>query len=269
MARLNALALSAEGARQIEQLAMRAWPARVVQPLHGWRLAFSDGLTRRINSVQACDWEGREEPDRAIEQVERFYAGRGLPARFRLTALSRPEGLDAHLEARGYAVEAATDVLVADVVPGARAGHDIVLAPAPPDDWLTLWLAGLSPEEMDKRRSLLGRLPPGAVFALARTADAAAGIALAVVEDGWAGIFAMQTAEHCRGRGVAATLLDRLAARVQEMGATRLYLQVEQDNPAAQRLYQRAGFRFGYSYHYRTRCALRHPPAQAIAKTAK
>lgn len=252
MTRLDAITLSADTVRQIETLAMRAWPARVVRPLHGWRLAFTDGMTRRINSVQACDWDGGDILEQAIEEVERFYAQHGLPARFRLIALSRPEGLDAHLAARGYQVEAPTDVMVADAVPGSSTGHEIVLAPVPPDDWLALWLASLSLDEAANRRALLGRLPPGAVFALARSEAEAAGIAFAVVEAGWAGIFAMQTAARSRGQGIAAALLGRLAARVNEMGAGRLYLQVEQDNPAAQRLYQRAGFTFGYSYHYRT-----------------
>ena len=34
--------------------------------------------------------------------------------------------------------------------------------------------------------------------------------------------------------------------------ARRFYIQVEQDNDPAQRLYRGAGFAFAYSYHYRT-----------------
>ncbi len=74
-----------------------------------------------------------------------------------------------------------------------------------------------------------------------------------MVERGWAGIFAMQTAERFRGQGVAGAVLDALIAETTAMGANRLYLQVEQDNAVAQQLYRRAGFSFAYSYHYRTR----------------
>jgi ribosomal protein S18 acetylase RimI-like enzyme len=47
--------------------------------------------------------------------------------------------------------------------------------------------------------------------------------------------------------------LARCADRAGRGGANRLYVQVEQDNAVAQRLYRRAGFGFAYRYHYRTR----------------
>jgi N-acetylglutamate synthase len=139
MPRLNAIALPSSTVRAIEDLAMRAWPARSVQHLYGWRLAFSDGLTRRINSVQAVEWDDCAELEEAIPLVERFYAERGLPARFRVTAMSRPKELDSHLAGRRYEIEAPTDVLVADAAPprsGAR--HAVAIAEAVPPDWWEL-----------------------------------------------------------------------------------------------------------------------------------
>ncbi|MGH6904481.1 MAG: GNAT family N-acetyltransferase [Geminicoccaceae bacterium] len=63
----------------------------------------------------------------------------------------------------------------------------------------------------------------------------------------------MQTAAPYRGQGVARAVLDALITHAGAAGAHRLYLQVEQDNAVAQRLYLRAGFSFAYGYHYRTR----------------
>jgi ribosomal protein S18 acetylase RimI-like enzyme len=252
---LNAIALPAGTVRTIEDLAVRAWPARLVQSLHGWRLAFGDGLTRRINSVQAVEWDDRAALAEAVEQVERFYALRTLPARFRITAVSRPGDLDACLAARGYEVEAPTDVLVAKAALLRRGStrHPVTTAPTPSPDWAKCWLASGARDEAAKRRALLARLPEATVFALARTQEEPMGIGLAVIEREWAGIFAMQTAAPYRGQGVARALLDALIARAGAAGANRLYLQVEQDNAVAQRLYLRAGFGFAYSYHYRTR----------------
>jgi ribosomal protein S18 acetylase RimI-like enzyme len=252
--RLNEIALPPDVVRAIEELAMRAWPARVVEPLHGWRLAYGEGLTRRINSVQPVGWDDRAEVDRAIRQAERFYAERGLPARFRLTAVARPEGLDSHLAGRGYEIEAPTDVLVTEAAPARCDGrrHPVAVAEAPPPGWEELWLAQGGEAEAAKRRALLARLPVWAIFALAESESKPSGIGLAVIEQGWAGIFAMHTAARFRGQGVARAVLETLLAQVAARGARRLYIQVEQTNGPAQHIYRRAGFGFAYSYHYRT-----------------
>jgi ribosomal protein S18 acetylase RimI-like enzyme len=251
--RLNESALPPDAVRAIEELAMRAWPARLVEPLHGWRLAYGDGLTRRINSVQPVDWDDRAEVDRAIRQAERFYAERGLPARFRLTRVARPEGLDSHLARRGYEIEAPTDVLVTDAAPSRSVGpHPVAVTAAPSPSWEELWLAQGGEAEAAKRRALLARLPVGAIFALAESESKPSGIGLAVIERDWAGIFAMHTAARFRGQGVARAVLETLLAQAAARGARRLYIQVEQTNGPAQHIYRRAGFGFAYSYHYRT-----------------
>jgi RimJ/RimL family protein N-acetyltransferase len=251
MPRLNAIVVPRDVACAIEELAMRAWPARTVHALHGWRLAFGDGLTRRINSVQAVDWDDRARLDDTLHLVERFYSDRRLPPRFRVTAVSRPESLDERLAERGYAIEAPTDVLIAKT--GRRqadATRDLVsIAPEAAPEWRKLWLAQGGDE--GARMALLERLPAGTIFALARTASEPSGIGFMVIEQGWAGIFAMHTVKRFRGQGVAAAVLDALLTRAAALGLRRLYLQVEQDNEPAQRLYRRAGFAFAYSYHYR------------------
>jgi len=46
-----------------------------------------------------------------------------------------------------------------------------------------------------------------------------------------------------RGRGIATRLLEAAAAWLEERGAPRVMLWTAEENPAAQRLFQRAGFR--------------------------
>ena len=52
-----------------------------------------------------------------IGEAEGLYQERRLPAIFKLTLASHPEGLDEVLAARGYAVEARTAVHVAEKLP--------------------------------------------------------------------------------------------------------------------------------------------------------
>ncbi|HEY0217334.1 MAG TPA: GNAT family N-acetyltransferase [Cellulomonas sp.] len=86
-------------------------PARTVQ-VDGWRVGVSAGFTRRANSVlplgEPADLEA------AVRRAEDVLAAEGLPAVFRVCDAA-PTGLDALLDARGYAAVAATDVLVHDL----------------------------------------------------------------------------------------------------------------------------------------------------------
>lgn len=81
--------------------------------------------------------------------------------------------------------------------------------------------------------------------------SASAGVGFAVLERGCAGVFGMGTAVAWRRRGVGGALLGALAIEARDRGATRLYLQVETDNDAAQGLYRGLGFTCSHGYHYR------------------
>jgi ribosomal protein S18 acetylase RimI-like enzyme len=74
---------------------------------------------------------------------------------------------------------------------------------------------------------------------------------LFAADSGWAGVFAMATVPEFRGQGIATEVLGAGARWAAGQDATRLYLQVEEDNAAAIGLYTRAGFTRSYGYHYR------------------
>ena len=57
--------------RELEELAMNAWPAEVVQTVAGWRLRFTQGVSRRANSA----WSN--EPTGSTPLPER--SGQGEP----------------------------------------------------------------------------------------------------------------------------------------------------------------------------------------------
>lgn len=81
--------------------------------------------------------------------------------------------------------------------------------------------------------------------------EVVAGVGFAVLERGWAGIYGMGTAPPWRRMGVAAALLGAVAVEARHRHGTRLYLQVERDNPAAQSRYRGLGFTDSHRYHYR------------------
>jgi ribosomal protein S18 acetylase RimI-like enzyme len=60
----------------------------------------------------------------------------------------------------------------------------------------------------------------------------------------------MRTVPHQRGRGFAASILAAIAREAVRRGVSRAFLQVEQANAAAQKLYRRAGFEEAWCYDY-------------------
>ncbi|MFD0856602.1 GNAT family N-acetyltransferase, partial [Actinomadura adrarensis] len=74
----------------------------------------------------------------------------------------------------------------------------------------------------------------------------------AVADDGWTGVFGMATLPLARGSGAARCVLAALAEWAIDQRADNMYLQVENNNVAALRLYEQAGFTPVSEYHYRT-----------------
>lgn len=228
----------------------------------GWTVGESGGLTRRANSVLAS--MAPDDVDGAIAAAERIYAERGLPAVFRVDAGTRPAELDARLAARGYAVAATTYVLVRDLPaglaqsPSRQRGPDVAItvADAPDRGWVASWLSGRGavPEEVDAALRILTASP--AVYLTARDPGGVVGVVRAALTEDWAGLSCLAVAAQARGLGVGRALTQASMREAVLRGARRAFLQVEQDNTAALRLYASLGFVPADCYRYRERAEL-------------
>lgn len=242
--------------RDLEETAYADWPAAEVRDLDGWRLRFTaPGITRRGNSVWPGAASGPRSLDARIDATLAFYAERGAPARFQLTPVSEPRGLDAALAERGWEEEAAVSIQTAEAaairepaVPGVSTEVADVLN----EDWFEV--AGVHSRfgsAQDAYRGFLARIGPRAGFALARVEGQPAAAGLGVRSQHWVGVFSMFTLPEHRGRGLGRALVAALASWARRHDAAGLYLQVERDNPAALSLYANASFTERYGYHYR------------------
>ncbi len=262
--------MSANPIHHIETLAFSAWPAREIEPLHGWRLRASEGATSRANSVWPNAPLGDVSLDAQIGQAERFYRARNLPPQFQLSPAAQPADLDAALAARGYErhsptlVQTAPTEAILRATPGLYGQSDFALEVAEgwdddsERDWFAVYqeVGGYDERAASERRAIIQRLSqqPQQPLALAtlRLHEEPVAVGLGVVEDEWMGLFCMATLPGARRRGAGTALLRTLAIWAAQMqGATRVYLQVEVENQAAQALYARIGFETLYSYHYR------------------
>jgi GNAT superfamily N-acetyltransferase len=88
-----------------------------------------------------------------------------------------------------------------------------------------------------------------ALFGAVREGGRTVAVGVVSFGHGWAGVHGMRTALDRRGAGFASRLLALFGAAAQARETSRIFLQVEEGNPAAT-LYRRAGFAPAWSYHY-------------------
>lgn len=244
--------------RDLEAVAFRAWPAEEVRDLHGWRLRYTGGVTRRANSVWPNILSGSTSLDERVDAVEAFYRERGAPSRFLVSEAAEPPGLDAYLGERGYAVEAPVSVQTLDLpefhFPGQPPQLMTRVTSAPEEDWFHVSVErGRFAGKREILARVFERLGPKAGFAVARRAGKPLAIGLGVVEGEWLGIFNMATLPEDRRQHAATAILAALVSWGSARGATRAYLLVEETNAPARALYGASGFSHAYAYHYRSR----------------
>ncbi|MEO6412125.1 MAG: GNAT family N-acetyltransferase [Pedococcus sp.] len=263
------LALSIE---DLQRVMTPAWGAVERATLGDWALRASAGYTQRGNSVVPVGSPGRPLAA-AVEEVESWYAARGLPAKF---ALAGPQGFDpagdplgALLLDRGYTVGSLTLNLTASreaVAAADPGGPALVVSHELTPQWLETYhrtratVPGATEAVLlGSPRVVFGSIAPGGGLSQQlglRAADAAGTTPIAVarigIGAGWAGLGAVWTDPAYRGRGLAAHLTAGLAASLREEGIALIHLQVEHDNETAIRLYRRLGFDVHSSYAYLT-----------------
>jgi ribosomal protein S18 acetylase RimI-like enzyme len=243
----------------IETLADAAWPAAEVAPLGPWRTRATEGVTRRANSVFTAGGgpPAGDEMRRLVDAAERFYARRGLPPCFQISAATGARGLDALLAARGYVIDGASEVWTADaqdLAPNPEGGTVAELRGR--DDADDGWLGCAFDEPPERRRvheQIVRRVTGPRRFVSAIIDGQVVGCGLAVSDRGHAGLFRMTTRAGHRRQGIGRAMVRSLCAWAVGRGDLRLYLQVTHQNAAAKALYSRAGFARAYGYHYRTR----------------
>ncbi|GAA4909590.1 hypothetical protein GCM10023405_34290 [Streptomonospora salina] len=235
------------------------WPAAEVEVCSGWRLAWSEGVTRRANSAV------RLEAAAPVEAVEEYYRERGAEPCVQIWP--GDEELDARLALRGYDAQGHTQAMVRDLgehPPGAD-GAGAAVAPRPHGAWRALWSdAGQPAERVPALHRILDRAP-AVGYGLHHTGGARGCV---VVDGAWAGVYAMVTRPSERGRGRARAVLEALLGWARAQGAAHSYLLVEQGNAAAVRVYERAGFAAECAYHYRVDSGARRGGAPASRSAA-
>jgi len=242
-------------ATRVEHAALNATAVREQMLYDGWLVRWSPGETKRTRSINVVappvtPFESR------FDFCRRWYARQGLPMTFRIASHGPDHSLDGQLESRGLQYHGATCVMALDLP--CDAGADAPTLAFEQTDCATFsravgTLRGLGTEAAREHQRRLETLAVDVLPLVARQPDgrwAAAG--LVVLDDDIGGLFDIVVAPSLRRQGLGRATVTRLLMAAQERGARTAYLQVEQDNEPARRLYGAYGFRDIYTYWYRS-----------------
>jgi ribosomal protein S18 acetylase RimI-like enzyme len=240
-------------ARRLEEASLNAWPALQQILFDGWLLRFSEGYTKRANSVNPL-YGSTVEVAAKVEVCENLYAQKGLPAVFRLTSFAYPPGLDRFLEARGYAHLDPTMVQYLDLREWEGPSPRIAPTDERLDDWLEIFAqlqGSLAIEGQRTHRRMLAAIPTTRFLASMADAGQVVACGLGVLENDCFGLFDLVTGSDYRNRGYGRDLVSGLLAWARDRGGRHAYLQVMRTNAPALHLYGKLGFREMYTYWYR------------------
>ncbi|HWE46291.1 MAG TPA: GNAT family N-acetyltransferase [Caulobacteraceae bacterium] len=241
--------IDAAGADAIERATLAALPPRVLQCDDGWLLCANEGVVSRANSVAPLTG-GVDPLEAKIDRALVFYRHQGLRPAFRVSPYAQPAGLAPALAARGFAPGMTTLVMTRPLANAEPEDAPITLSSAPDAAWRALFIApDVSAAEADLRISTLSR-GQGTRFARLGKEGEVVAIGAASVSGDWAGVHGMRTLAAHRSLGHGAKVLSRLLSDARERGACKAFLQVEEDNTGAVRLYERLGFLRAYRYDY-------------------
>tara|TARA_B110000858_G_scaffold198514_1_gene265999 strand:+ start:13642 stop:14433 length:792 start_codon:yes stop_codon:yes gene_type:complete len=246
---------------EIESAARLAWPALEEEELSFGVLRYSCGTDRRSNSLSLYP-HAEFETGKLIDAAEKFFTER---AAVPIVKIVQPDGIafgatadiDRALELRGYEKQAPTLSMLLDLegVLETKANFENdSIERVDVGSWLQAWCA-LSDRDFEKiniHKGLLEKSKLAHLFLLKQGIQGAPmSSGMAVYANQSMGLFGISTAVAHRKMGLALEIISSLLYWGVKKGARFAYLQVEESNHAAVKLYQKLGFRKSYSYWYR------------------
>lgn len=228
---------------ELEKLSDLTWPAQEIVEYGKWRLRISDGFSMRANSVLPIG-EPPIDLASAVDEITNIYRENKLKPTFSIP-LPIFDELDRYLEQNGWNIKIDANFLVRDI--GAiEASSDpqfsIEILDYPSKEWLEI----NSDQPLEK---IMRRYP--ARYGAIKIGEQVIAVGRIATLGGWSIVTRLFVNPSFRGKGVAKILMNNLLSAAVSDGATKVSLQVDNENGAALALYQSMGFTVHHKFVYR------------------
>ena len=239
--------------RNLEELSLNAWPSLQTMVYDGWILRFSNGYTKRANSVNPL-YSSSIDINKKIQLCEDVYQKQDLPTVFKITSAVFPGGLDERLHAKGYRIDSPTSVQMIDL--SAVNLQDLVMPELEvdlSDTWLASFcsMSAVSRMHIKTLQKILMNIVPDHCFVAIKSNERIVACGLGVVQSGYVGLFDIITDNEFRNRGYGEQIVKSILEWGRQNKAQMGYLQVMLNNRPALNLYAKIGFVERYQYWYR------------------
>lgn len=244
--------------RKMEEISLNALPALKTMYVGGWILRFSEGLTKRANSVHPIYESADTQLDDKIATSEALYLQENECVIFKIYDESKFAKLDAHLIKRGYRKDAHVSVQVAlltALVVEAVQDVKLVMYESFEAEWLTAFsqFSDINKADQVTLQKMLELVIPRKGYFLLINEDNLEVLAcgLGVLEGEYLGLFDIVTNPAYRKKGFGEQLVREMLNWGRLSGSKYSYLQVLTDNKPARALYEKLGFSESYTYWFR------------------
>lgn len=240
---------------RIEELSMNAWPALQTNLYDGWVLRFSEGYTKRANSVNPIYYSTVCVDDK-IEKCEKRYKAKKLPVVYKITDKSYPNNLDNILESKGYKKIDETSIRTLNLlnyeqtkdIYGLEIDYNFT------QEWIDSFVdcSNICEESTIKViTGILNNIIAETIYVKIRIDNKIVGCGFGVIEDNYIGIFDIIVKQEYRGNGYGNNIMEGIIKEAQKKNINNAYLQVVKGNVIAENLYEKLGFMEIYKYWYR------------------
>ena len=238
-----------------QELTNNAWPAKQYSFFNGWIVRFSHGMFDRANSVLPLCYFGKN-CEKDVYRIEEMYQSRQLDVTFQIPEYTSPDYLDHALEKMDYKVKSPTSVLMKSLTPKSFSSTSMQFSSQRTDfddAWFTTFqtFSNTHLEKYTQMEAIIRRIIPEKIFFTVKEDDQDVGVTLGVLERGNLGIYSLLVDPMKRRRSLGYSLMCYIEEWCINNSIHTIYLQVEQNNLAASKMYQKLGYRNLYSYHYR------------------
>jgi len=243
--------------KKIEEFSMNAFPALSTVLVNGWVLRFSDGYSKRANSINLI-YECSIDILKNIQICEDMYKRINLDTVFKLTEKEDNHEIDSILSERGYENVAKTNIMVKEIAKfkiNQEEKQDAVIYKELRNDWFEAFVQmnKIGSKNISVLRRMLERIIPDVYYGAIVEDGEIIAVGMGVAEQGYVGMYDIYVHSNKRRKGLGTKIMNNLIYEASKDGCTHSYLQVVDENEKAKNLYNKLGYEKQYSYWYRVK----------------